>query len=148
MPTAVAQRCLFAAVLGLALLAGCSDEPAENPQYAADQRYFFFESLKQIEAGGVQLRAARDEAAVRAALAVIDQGLKLAFQVERAFLERADNQLGRYYQRYLIEGVEAYRIGIEGGDAEQQREGLELLARWAEYWAGARADIEARLVPG
>ena len=148
MKSAVAPRRLFAAVLGLALLAACSDEPAQDPQYAADQRYFFFESLKQIEAGGERLRAARDEAGVRAALASIDQGLKLAFQVEHAFLEQADNQLGRYYQRYLIEGVEAYRIGIEGGDAEQQRRGLELLARWAEYWAGARGEIEARLVPG
>lgn len=142
------QRWLILVVLSLALLAGCTEQAEQDPRYAADQKYFFLESLKQIESGGGQLRSARDDTSVRAALEVIDQGLKLAFQVEPAFLEKIDGELGRFYQRFLIEGVEAYRIGIEAGDAEQQRKGLELLTRWAEYWAGARQTVEARLTPG
>jgi hypothetical protein len=82
------------------------------------------------------------------ALAMLDQGLKLAFQVERKFLDELDLRLGKNFQRYFVKGVENYRVGIEAGDEAQQQEGLKLLARWAEFWNAERKVIEARLNPG
>lgn len=134
----------FGALL-LVLLLGCSSE--QDRQYFEQQKYFFLESLQQIDTGGRELQQATDQRAVTAALARLDQGLKLAFQVERKFLDELDLRLGKNYQRYFIEGVENYRIGIEAGDEQQQREGLQQLARWAEFWSPERAAIEARMVP-
>ena len=134
----------FGALL-LVLLLGCSSE--QDRQYFEQQKYFFLESLQQIDTGGRELQQATDQRAVTAALARLDQGLKLAFQVERKFLDELDLRLGKNYQRYFIQGVENYRIGIEAGDEQQQREGLQQLARWAEFWSPERAAIEARMVP-
>jgi len=122
--------------------------PADDPPISQTQAYFFTESLKQIEAGGRQLQAPDlDEAGLKAALAMLDQGLRLAFQVERDGLDRLDLRLGKNYQRYFIEGVENYRLGIEAGDETQQQEGLRLLARWAEFWGREGAAITAMLEP-
>jgi hypothetical protein len=133
-------------VLLLIPLHACT--PADDPPISETQAYFFTESLKQIEAGGHRLQAPDlDEAGLMAALAMLDQGLRLAFQVEREGLDRLDLRLGKNYQRYFIEGVENYRLGIEAGDETQQQEGLRLLARWAEFWGGEGAAITARLEP-
>ena len=122
--------------------------PADDPPISLTQAYFFTESLKQIEAGGRQLQAPDlDEAGLKAALAMLDQGLRLAFQVERDGLDRLDLRLGKNYQRYFIEGVENYRLGIEAGDETQQQEGLRLLARWAEFWSQEGEAIQAKLQP-
>ncbi len=136
-------------VIGLlgVLLAGCSG--SDDKQITDSQKYYFLESLKQVEAGGRQLQqAGLDQQAVTAALAMLDQGLKLAFQVEREFLDELDLRLGKNYQRYFVEGVENYRIGIEAGDEAQQREGLRLMSRWAEFWQAEQVAIQARLNPG
>ena len=136
-------RLLLPALL-LAQLLGCSAED-ETPISEA-QAYYFVESLKQVEAGGSRLQAPDlDEARVNEALATLDQGLRLAFQVERDALDRLDLRLGKNYQRYFIEGVENYRLGIEAGDREQQLKGLRLLARWGEFWAQERDAIMAQL---
>ncbi len=140
-----ARRWLGLSGLLLLLLLGCSSE--QDRKYFEQQKYFFLESLQQIDAGGRQLQLATEQPAVTEALARIDEGLKLAFQVERKFLDELDLRLGKNYQRYLIKGVENYRVGIEAGDEQQQREGLQQLARWAEFWGSERAAIEARLVP-
>jgi hypothetical protein len=133
-------------VLLLVPLHACT--PADDPLISEEQAYFFSESLKQIEAGGRQLQAPDlDEAGLKVALAMLDQGLKLAFQVEREALDRLDLRLGKNYQRYFIEGVENYRIGIEAGDESQQQEGLRLLARWAGFWGPESAAILVRLEP-
>jgi hypothetical protein len=138
------QRLLL--VLLLAQLLACSS--SEDPLISADQAYYFVESLKQIESGGRQLQSANlDEAGLHAALSMLDQGLKLAFQVERGSLDRLDLRLGKNFQRYFIEGVENYRIGIEAGDKEQQLKGLKLLARWGEFWMLERDTILALLQP-
>ncbi len=136
------------AYLLLGILAACSSSP-DDDKISEDQKYFFLESLKQVEAGGRQLQSAtlRQSELVQA-LTKLDQGLKLAFQVERKFLDNLDLRLGKNFQRYFIEGVENYRVGIEAGDEAQQREGLQLLARWAEFWNAERRAIEARLNPG
>ena len=130
----------------LIVLAACSsDEEASS----TSQRYFFLEALQQVEAGGRQLQVADlSQEALLQALAMLDQGLKLAFEVKREFLDQLDVRLGKNFQRYFIEGVENYRLGIEAGDAEQQREGLQLLAQWGEFWNLERDAILARLKPG
>lgn len=135
---------LFPVLLVLLLLvSACSDD-----EPARDQRYFFLESLQQVESGGRQLQSAGlDQQRLAEALAMLDQGLRLAFQVERGFLDQLDLRLGKNYQRYFIAGVENYRVGIEAGDEAQQREGLRLLARWAEFWRAEREPILARLNP-
>ena len=138
------QRLLLALVL--AQLLACSS--SEDPPISEAQAYFFVESMKQVETGGRQLQAADlDEAGLNAALGMLDQGLKLAFQVERESLDRLDLRLGKNFQRYFIEGVENYRLGIEAGDKEQQLKGLKLLARWGEFWAQERDTILALLEP-
>jgi hypothetical protein len=140
----LALRLLLA--LLLAQLLACSS--SEDLPISADQAYFFVESLKQVEGGGRQLQSANlDEASLLAALGMLDQGLKLAYQVERDSLDRLDLRLGKNFQRYFIEGVENYRLGIEAGDKEQQLKGLKLLARWGEFWALERDAILALLEP-
>jgi hypothetical protein len=138
------QRLLLALVL--AQLLGCTS--AEDPLISEQQAYYFVESLKQVEAGGQRLQSTSlDETGLETALTMLDQGLKLAFQVERDALDQLDLRLGKNYQRYFIEGVENYRLGIEAGDREQQLRGLKLLARWGEFWALERDAIMALLVP-
>ena len=144
--TASLRGIVFIGLLGI-LLAGCSG--SDDDQITDSQKYYFLESLKQVESGGKQLQlAGLDQQAVTEALAMLDQGLKLAFQVERDFLDQLDLRLGKNYQRYFIKGVENYRIGIEAGDEAQQREGLRLMSRWAEFWQAEQVAIQARLNPG
>ncbi len=138
------QRLLLALVL--IQLLGCTS--TEDPPISEQQAYYFVESLKQVEAGGQRLQSTNlDEATLIMALEMLDQGLKLAFQVERDALDKLDLRLGKNYQRYLIGGVENYRLGIEAGDREQQLKGLKLLARWGEFWELERDAIMALLVP-
>ena len=124
-----------AVVIGLLaiLLAACSS--SDDDEIQSGQKYYFLESLAQVEAGGRQLQTAGlDRQSLTEALARLDQGLQLAFQVDRKFLDQLDLRLGKNYQRYFVRGVENYRIGIEAGDEAQQREGLRLLSQWAEFW--------------
>ncbi len=138
-------RCLLGCAL-LALACVACDRPSSDARVDAEQKYFFLESLKQVEAGGRQLQGAGlDHDAVSQALAALDQGLKLGFEVKRPFLDKLDLRLGKNFERYFIEGVENYRLGIEAGDEEQQRRGLVLLQKWAEFWSAERAAILARL---
>lgn len=138
-----------AVVIGLLaiLLAACSS--SDDDEIQGGQKYYFLESLAQVEAGGRQLQTAElDQQSLTEALARLDQGLKLAFQVERKFLDQLDLRLGKNYQRYFVRGVENYRIGIEAGDEAQQREGLRLLSQWAEFWQAEQAAIQVKLNPG
>lgn len=129
------------------LLAACTSSDDEKSR--REQRYYFLESLAQVESGGRQLQSpGLDRQSLSVALDRLDQGLKLAFQVERAFLDELDLRLGKNYQRYFVKGVENYRIGLEAGDQAQQRQGLQLLSRWGEFWQAEKAAIEARLSPG
>ena len=137
---------LLLLALSLQLLA-CSSQ--DEALISDSQKYYFIEALKQVEAGGLQLSSAElDQEGLLAALASLDQGLKLAFQVEREALDRLDLRLGKNFQRYFIAGVENYRIGIEAGDEEQQRQGLQLLARWAQFWSQEGEAIRAKMQPG
>ncbi|HKJ53510.1 MAG TPA: hypothetical protein VKB27_18595 [Gammaproteobacteria bacterium] len=141
-----APRGAFFACLLVLLLASCwsSEEPVSETQ-----KYYFLESLKQVEAGGTRLRTPNlDQPEMNEALAMLDQGLRLAFEVDREFLDQLDLRLGKNFERYFVKGVENYRLGIEAGDEQQQREGLRLLARWSEFWQAEQAAIRARLEPG
>ncbi len=130
--------CLFVAVM-----AGCDREAPVDP---AGQRYFFLESLKQVEAAGQQLgQPDLSQQQMTAALATLDDALGLAFQVRRAYLDEFDLRLGKNFERYFIRGVENYRLGIEAGDRQQQIEGIRLLNQWAEFWRAEGDAIEVRL---
>lgn len=127
----------------LVALLACS---SQDEQRARTQSYFFLESLKQVDAGGRQLQNPDlDEAGLLQALNTLDEGLKLAFQVERSYLDELDLRLGKNYQRFFIQGVENYRLGIEAGDQQQQLDGLRLLQQWADFWEEAQADVEQKL---
>lgn len=127
--------------LAIFLLPACSpDKPDQS------QRFYFLESLTLVENAGRQLqRPAIEGDEVKQALTGMDEGLKFAFQVEAAFLDQFDPRLSKNYQRYFVKGVEAYRLGIEAGDADEQKNGLKLLSQWAAFWAEARDDINAKL---
>ena len=128
----------------LLVLLGC--EPAETPPGQTEQAFFFIQALKQVERGGQRLQSPDlDQATVESALADLDAGLGFAFQVERDFLDSLDLRLGKNFERYFIQGVENYRLGIEAGDREQQREGLVRLQRWGEFWQSAGSDVLAVL---
>lgn len=140
-------RWSFLGCLLLFVLAACS--PSDQFEIDEEQKYYFLESLKQVEEGGRQLQTADlSQAALTQALVTLDQGLALAFQVERKFLDQLDLRLGKNFQRYFIEGVENYRVGIEAGDEVQQRDGLQSLARWSDFWSTEGEAIQARLNPG
>jgi hypothetical protein len=142
----VALLRLLLVLLSIQLLACTSSD--DEPLISDSQKYYFVEALKQVESGGRQLQSAElDEAALKSALATLDQGLELAFQVERQALDRLDLRLGKNFQRYFVAGVENYRLGIEAGDEAQQRQGLQLLARWAEFWSQEGAAIQAKMQP-
>jgi len=142
-------RCSRGAFIGCLLallLASCS---SEDEQVTGSQKYYFLEALNQVEAGGSRLQSPNlDRQSMNEALAKLDQGLRLAFEVEREFLDGLDLRLGKNFERYFVRGVENYRLGIEAGDEQQQREGLRLLSKWAEFWQAEQAAIRARLEPG
>ncbi len=139
------QRNGFLFCLLLVVLVACSSS-TDDTEVSESQSYYFLESLNQVETGGRQLRSADlNQKELTQALATLDQGLKLAFQVERKFLDGLDLRLGKNYQRYFVKGVENYRLGIEAGDESQQRDGLRLLARWAEFWSLQRQSIQSKL---
>lgn len=138
------RRALSILLLALALVA-CDRQEHQRTQ---NQRYYFLQALQQVEDGGRRLQSpGLDQAELTAALQRLDDGLGLAFQVERDFLDELDLRLGKNFERYFIKGVENYRLGIEAGDAEQQVEGLRLLGKWAAFWEAEKAAIEARLNP-
>ncbi len=134
---------LLLACLALITMAGCSSQEERNR--FEQQKYYFIESMQQVESGGRQLQeAALDRVALEQALDSLERGLKLAFEVDRDFLDKLDLRLGKNYQRYFIEGVQSYRIGIEAGDQAQQQEGVELLQK---FWQQESASIQAALHP-
>ena len=138
----------FIAILAIAssLVIGCSDDSAI--EIDETQKFLFLESLQQIETGGSMLQmAAGDQVVYGKAIAVIDDGLRLAFQVRRDFLDQFDIRLGKNYETLFIGGVETYRLGIEAADLEQQKQGLERLQQWAAFWSDIEADVIGKMHP-
>lgn len=131
--------------LAVFLLSACSPD---KPQDAANesQKFYFLESLVLVENAGRQLQKPANKAdKVKQALTAMDEGIKLAFHVESEFLDQFDPRLSKNYQRYFLKGVESYRLGIEAGDADEQKHGLRLLSQWAVFWAEASKDITAKM---
>lgn len=139
-------RAVSIALIALCLVACEADHSEAEAAVRQSQQYFFLEALKQVESGGRQLQSGDlSQAEMSAALETLDQGLRLAFEVQRPFLDDLDIRLGKNFQRYFVEGVENYRLGIEAGDSEQQIRGLHLLGRWAEFWQAEQAAILAQM---
>ncbi len=132
-------------VLTVFVLSACSGSD-ESKNANQSQGYYFLESLKLVESAGRKLQSqviTADE--LKTALSTMDDGIKLAFQVEAEFLDGIDSNLARFYQRFFVEGVQAYRLGIEAGDRKEQEKGLELLMQWSKYWSGAREQVTEKL---
>jgi len=129
----------------LLLLSACT-ESDENREVSETQKYYLLESLNLVEQAGRALQG-NDlaQASIQQALETMDQGLKLAFQVETEFLDNLDVRLAKNYQRYFVKGVENYRLGIEAADQAQQQQGLEQLGQWAEFWSAEQSVIKAKL---
>ena len=136
---------LFHLLLITLLLSACS-ESEDDKSISETQKYYFLQSLELVEQAGRELQSSGlTQARVIDALKTMDQGLKLAFQVENKFLNAVDVRLGKNYQRYFVKGVEAYRIGIEAGDKSDQQAGLKLLGQWAMFWSAEQDAIIAKL---
>ena len=136
---------LFYLLLITLLLSACS-ETDDDKSVSETQKYFFLQSLELVEQAGRELQSSGlTQAGVIDALKTMDQGLKLAFQVENNFLNAVDVRLGKNYQRYFVKGVETYRIGIEAGDKSDQQAGLKLLGQWAVFWSAEQGAIIAKL---
>ena len=136
---------LFYLLLITLLLSACS-ETDDDKSVSETQKYYFLQSLELVEKAGRELQSSGlTQARVIDALKTMDQGLKLAFQVENNFLNAFDVRLGKNYQRYFVKGVETYRIGIEAGDKSDQQAGLKLLGQWAVFWAAEQDAIIAKL---
>ena len=136
---------LFHLLLITLLLSACS-ESEDDKSVSETQKYYFLQSLDLVEQAGRELQSSGlTQARVIDALKTMDQGLKLAFQVENKFLNAVDVRLGKNYQRYFVKGVEAYRIGIEAGDKSDQQAGLKLLGQWAMFWSAEQDAIIAKL---
>ena len=130
------------------LLGLISCDSRQDDAKIEEQRYYFLEALRQVENGGQKLQLAdMSQAQMSEALGNLDDGLKLAFQVERSFLDELDLRLGKNFERYFIKGVENYRIGIEAADKSQQMAGLQLLQQWSRFWQTAQSTILAQLNP-
>ena len=138
---------LFWILLITLLLSACS-EKEDGDTVSETQKYYFLESLKLVEQAGSELQSSGlTQAKISQALETMDQGLRLAFQVENDFLNALDARLGKNYQRYFVKGVETYRLGIEAGVQGDQQAGLRLLSQWAEFWSAAQATVNAKLHP-
>jgi hypothetical protein len=138
---------LFWILLITLLLSACS-EKEDGDTVSETQKYYFLESLKLVEQAGRELQSSGlTQAKITQALETMDQGLRLAFQVENDFLNALDARLGKNYQRYFVKGVETYRLGIEAGVQGDQQAGLQLLSQWAEFWSAAQATVNAKLHP-
>ena len=136
---------LFYLLLITLLLSACS-ETDDDRSVSETQKYYFLQSLELVEQAGRELQSSGlTQARVIEALKTMDQGLKLAFQVENNFLNAVDVRLGKNYQRYFVKGVETYRIGIEAGDKSDQQAGLKLLGQWAVFWSAEQGAIIAKL---
>lgn len=136
---------LFYLLLITLLLSACS-ETDDDKSVSETQKYYFLQSLELVEQAGRELQSSGlTQARVIDALKTMDQGLKLAFQVENNFLNAVDVRLGKNYQRYFVKGVETYRIGIEAGDKSDQQAGLKLLGQWAVFWSAEQGAIIAKL---
>jgi hypothetical protein len=130
------------------LLTACSppNDADSSNQTNKTQAYYFLESLKFVEQSGRQLQSVdRTKASIEQALSGMDAGLALAFNVDAAFLNGLDVRLGKNYQRYFIDGVQTYRLGVEATDQDEQKKGLALLNRWAQFWGSNQALILPKL---
>lgn len=138
-------RYIFLVWLAAFTLSACTgSDDAES--ISKTQKYYFVESLKTVETAGRQLQNPALKAdELKTALANMDEGLKLAFQVKADFLDQLDPRLSKNYQRYFVKGIESYRLGIEARDSAEQQQGLKLLSQWAMFWSEAKQPVNAKL---
>ena len=123
--------------------AGSADESDVSlEQVDKSQAYYFLESLKLVEQSGRQLKDLnRTKTSIDQALSHMDASMALAFEVNSSFLDKLDVQLRENYERYFIDGVQTYRLGVEATDQDEQKKGLVLLNYWTQFWGSNQAAI-------
>ena len=123
--------------------AGSADESDVSlEQVDKSQAYYFLESLKLVEQSGRQLKDLnRTKTSIDQALSHMDASMALAFEVNSPFLDKLDVQLRENYERYFIDGVQTYRLGVEATDQDEQKKGLVLLNYWTQFWGSNQAAI-------
>ena len=136
----------------LALLLTACSPPNDNndeqnkAEVSQSQTHYFLESLNLVEQAGRQLQSVgATQTLLEQALSLMDAGMALAFKVDSAYLNQLDVRLGKNYQRYFVEGVQTYRLGIEAADQNEQNKGLILLSLWAEFWGNSQSAIMQNL---
>jgi hypothetical protein len=132
------------------LLTACSASDNTDSQIQVEvnesQAHYFLESLTLVEHAGRQLQSVdATQILLEQALLDMDAGMALAFKVDSLFLNKLDVRLGKNYQRYFVEGVQTYRLGIEAADQDEQKMGLLLLSRWAQFWGNSQSAILQKL---
>jgi hypothetical protein len=133
------------------LLTACSppnddNDRQTNADVSQSQPHYFLESLNLVEQAGRQLQSDdATQALLEQALSLMDAGMALAFKVDSAYLNKLDVRLGKNYQRYFVEGVQTYRLGIEAADQDDQKKGMILLSRWAKFWDDSQSVIMLKL---
>lgn len=127
------------------LLAGCDTDKIRETELAL-QKNLFMQSIQLIESAGsqLQIQGLTEDNLVKA-MAVLDEALKKAYQVQPDFLGKLDARMPKLYQDYLIKGVEDWRIGVEASDRAQQVDGLKLLQQWEQFWEQQQSDVLTRL---
>lgn len=138
---------LILVALAVFALSACSPS-GDGEALSETQKYYFLESLQLVEQAGKSLQTkSLNQQDIKQALSMMDRGLELAFEVRSDFLSLLDARLDKNFQRYFVKGVEGYRLGIEAGDREQQKEGLRLLAKWSEFWSAVKPAVNQKLQP-
>lgn len=129
-----------------AQMMGCDSEKMQQTEFVAQQN-LFLQSLELVESAGAILQSANvSKDNIDLAMNKMDRGLKQAFQVDKAFLQKLDVRLPRLYSESFIVGVENYRIGVESADRAKQIEGLNLLSQWGEFWLQEKPNIQQKLM--
>ncbi len=128
------------------LIMACESERLEQTEFGIQQNKFLL-SLELVEHAGKILQSPElIQPEIDAAMIQLDQGLKLAFEVNPEFLKRLDIRLPRLYTGMFIAGIESYRLGVESSDREKQLAGLLLLAQWSKFWLSEKPNIQKKLI--
>ncbi len=129
----------------MGLLHACDTEKMQQTRNSIQQNHFL-QSLELVESAGSLLQNPQlTQEDIQKAMSQMDEGLKQAFQVEQAFLQKLDARLPKLYRDIFIKGVERYRLGVEASDRDSQIQGLDLLSQWGQFWIAEKPNIQQKL---
>ena len=131
--------------MAMSVLSGCESEKNLETERSI-QKNLFLQSIAMVEhAGSLLQNPAMTQSDIDSAMREMDKGLSQAFQVNDQFLVQLDSRLPKFYTQIFIQGVELYRLGVEGADKQKQLEGLNKLNQWGQYWLKLKPEVYQRL---